>query len=456
MSPRRNVPVVSTTAPQPNSRPSPSRSPATRPSRMMRSSASASITVRLSVARIAACIAAAYSLRSAWARGPRTAGPLRRLSTRNWMPPQSATRPMSPSRASISRTRCPLPRPPIAGLHDMAPTVETLWVTSAVAAPMRAAAAAASQPACPPPTTITSNRVFISQNSPEAAACIRAVAQRQKARGGSTFHVKQRGGPLLVNEHGKRTANVCYRPIVRSSFADAEFPEDHVEYVFHVDASGQALERARGHADLLGDQFLTALAALRPVEGERAIKRRRGHAQHLAVAFARDQHGLTREKAPGECAQSLRQLIDPLACRRRNRKAPRRLEQGVDCASAARHQVDLVGQKPDLAVREPPVLGDGRDRACCRLARIKDPQHQVGHGDGLPRAPHALLLDRVVRWPNARCVTQRHWIARKVEMDLDHVAGRAGVGRHDRGLAFGEAVEQRRLADVGRASDRNL
>ena len=53
--------------------------------------------------------------------GPRTAGPLRRLSTRNWMPPWSATRPIRPSSASISRTRWPLPSPPMAGLQDIAP-----------------------------------------------------------------------------------------------------------------------------------------------------------------------------------------------------------------------------------------------------------------------------------------------------------------------------------------------
>ena len=46
---------------------------------------------------------------------------------------------------------------PIAGLHDISPIVESLWVTSAVLAPNRAAAAAASAPACPPPMTITSN-----------------------------------------------------------------------------------------------------------------------------------------------------------------------------------------------------------------------------------------------------------------------------------------------------------
>src|SRR5690348_17185606 len=68
---------------------------------------------------------------------------------------------MRPSSASISRTRWPLPRPPMAGLQDIAPTVAKRCVTSAVLAPMRAAAAAASQPACPPPTTTTSNPLTI-------------------------------------------------------------------------------------------------------------------------------------------------------------------------------------------------------------------------------------------------------------------------------------------------------
>src|SRR5665647_1727796 len=89
-------------------------------------------------------------------RGPRAAGPLRRFKTRNWMPPLSATRPIRPSSASISRTRWPLPRPPMAGLQDIAPTVANRWVTSAVRAPIRAAALAASQPAWPPPITTTS------------------------------------------------------------------------------------------------------------------------------------------------------------------------------------------------------------------------------------------------------------------------------------------------------------
>jgi len=56
------------------------------------------------------------------------------------MPAASATRPISPSNASISRTRCPFPSPPIAGLQDIAPMVAKRWVTRAVLAPRRAAA----------------------------------------------------------------------------------------------------------------------------------------------------------------------------------------------------------------------------------------------------------------------------------------------------------------------------
>src|SRR5437879_8940120 len=47
--------------------------------------------------------------------------------------------------------------PPIEGLHDICPSVSTLWVNRRVREPMRAAASAASVPAWPPPTTMTSN-----------------------------------------------------------------------------------------------------------------------------------------------------------------------------------------------------------------------------------------------------------------------------------------------------------
>ena len=73
------------------------------------------------------------------------------------MPDTSASRPITPSMASISRTRCPFPSPPIAGLHDISPIVSNFWVSKTVRAPARAEAAAASQPAWPPPMTTTSN-----------------------------------------------------------------------------------------------------------------------------------------------------------------------------------------------------------------------------------------------------------------------------------------------------------
>ena len=49
------------------------------------------------------------------------------------MPAASAAAPITPSSASISRTRWPLPIPPIAGLQDISPIVAARCVSSAVA-----------------------------------------------------------------------------------------------------------------------------------------------------------------------------------------------------------------------------------------------------------------------------------------------------------------------------------
>ena len=51
----------------------------------------------------------------------------------------------------------------MAGLHDISPTVSSLWVSSRVRAPVRAEAAAASQPAWPAPITMTSKAVMRSR-----------------------------------------------------------------------------------------------------------------------------------------------------------------------------------------------------------------------------------------------------------------------------------------------------
>mmetsp|Transcript_10740 Transcript_10740/g.31602 ORF Transcript_10740/g.31602 Transcript_10740/m.31602 type:complete len:260 (-) Transcript_10740:13-792(-) len=146
--PRRNVPAVSTTERAAIVSPLAVTTPATAPVECSaRSSTAASTTRSPGHVAIACCIAALYSVRSACARGPRTAGPFERLSRRKWMPASSAHRAMSPSSASISRTRWPLPTPPMDGLHDSSPMVLACCVTRTVRAPQRAAAAAASQPA---------------------------------------------------------------------------------------------------------------------------------------------------------------------------------------------------------------------------------------------------------------------------------------------------------------------
>src|SRR6185312_10846571 len=147
--PRKKVPVVRTAAAQRIRVPSAAITAERRPSSpISRSSTDAARRVKPSVSSSKHRTARRYNARSACARGPRTAGPLLRLSSLKWIPALSAARPISPSSASISRTRWPLPIPPIEGLQDISPIVSRRWVNSSVRAPMRAATAAASQPPC--------------------------------------------------------------------------------------------------------------------------------------------------------------------------------------------------------------------------------------------------------------------------------------------------------------------
>jgi len=68
----------------------------------------------------------------------------------------SAALAIRPSNTSSSRTRWPLPTPPIDGLHDICPASSARNVSRPTRAPRRAAAAAASHPAWPAPITRTS------------------------------------------------------------------------------------------------------------------------------------------------------------------------------------------------------------------------------------------------------------------------------------------------------------
>ena len=62
------------------------------------------------------------------------------------MPALSIALPMMPSNASISLTKCPLPKPPIAGLHDISPILSLSIVINNVLHPILLLAAVASIP----------------------------------------------------------------------------------------------------------------------------------------------------------------------------------------------------------------------------------------------------------------------------------------------------------------------
>jgi len=86
---------------------------------------------------------------STWARSAWTAGLLLVFSMRIWIYVLSVFNGHLTAKASISRTRCPLPGPPMLGLHGINPMVSKLMHKTRVFNPSLAAAKAASTPAWP-------------------------------------------------------------------------------------------------------------------------------------------------------------------------------------------------------------------------------------------------------------------------------------------------------------------
>src|SRR3954462_11760113 len=90
----------------------------------------------------------------------------------------------------------------MAGLQDIAPTVEKRCVTRAVAAPIRAEAEAASQPAWPPPITMTS-KLSRSVRMDGLLAQRRGSRKRKLER--RLFHVKRcKWSPDVFRENNPR------------------------------------------------------------------------------------------------------------------------------------------------------------------------------------------------------------------------------------------------------------
>src|SRR5215472_1816043 len=180
------------------------------------------------------------------------------------MPARSVARAMIPSSASISRTRWPLPSPPMAGLQDISPIVVGLWVTRRVRAPRRAAAAAASQPACPPPTTMTSKISMAGEDS-------RGPGDGQR---NGMFHVKRRSctsWPRTAHSGAQKHAwlgvvqlkvVVWISPTAVSQSAprarllgpllsDAKLAENAVEDLLHIDPARDTSQRPGRQAKIL-------------------------------------------------------------------------------------------------------------------------------------------------------------------------------------------------------------
>src|SRR5262249_50139168 len=328
------------------------------------------------------------------------------------MPARSATRPIRPSSASSSRTRWPLPRPPIAGLQDIAPTVAKRWVTSATLAPMRAAAAAASQPAWPPPTTTTSYCRFIVPNSPSAELL---ADRRQSVHFTSDATIPgrvSRETSAQLGREGRPLAQVvrCARltPLCGPLFADKKTPEDHVENILHVHPPQKFAQCPGRQAKLLCHDFLPAVlrGALR------ALQREHGFPQMGALALARHQSGLWREEVLGKARHRVNQFINTGTCLAGNKVNNFFL---IECRFNSSllllcHQIHFIDHQPGG--------GFGCNCDCGKLQRlplartgVHDPKHQVRADRLLARAPHALAFDWIVGFANAGGVDRRHRIA---------------------------------------------
>ena len=93
------------------------------------------------------------------------------------------------------------------------------------------------------------------------------------------------------------------------------------------------------------------------------------------------------------------------------------------------------------------------------LARVEQQDHDVGVLDRLQRLHDRELLDRLEHLAapaDARGVDQRVATLVALEVEVDRVARRARLVEGDDALLAEQRVDQRRLADVGAADDRDL
>src|ERR1019366_7360733 len=395
MRPRRNVPVVTTAARHASVEPSSRIRPASRPPRTLNPAAVPSATARFGAAARIRAISAAYRTLSDWQRRPRTAVPREPFSTLNWIAVRSATSPIAPPSASISRTTCPFARPPTAGLQLMRPIVARSRVRRSVFFPRRAEASAASQPAWPPPTTTTSHR------APPPATLL--------------AHAERREDPVQELLGGRLARD---RPQRRERLA-------------HV------------HRDELRRAASAACKLPRLAQG-----RRRGR-QGLAVPLEDEELAVGFHEAEAGGAKRA-QRFEPQARTRRNEN----LEAAFPALfRVATREIRFCAHnqnrgRSSLSQKFLVLLVPSQDK----IARIQD---EVRRFPRPLRDGDADFLDLVLRRTQPRRVEKRNRLAADLARLGDRVARRAGHARDNGAIAPDEGVEERRLPCVRPPEDRD-
>ena len=113
--------------------------------------------------------------------------------------------------------------------------------------------------------------------------------------------------------------------------------------------------------------------------------------------------------------------------------------------------------------QRPALLDHGAQQARVLLGdvvlRVHDDDHHVGGLDGLQGLDHAEFLDRLLdprAAPQARRIDQRIALAVALEGHHDGIARGARLVVGDQPILAQQAIDQRALADVGAAYDRDL
>ena len=109
-------------------------------------------------------------------------------------------------------------------------------------------------------------------------------------------------------------------------------------------------------------------------------------------------------------------------------------------------EIGLVGDRKRPRVRTP--------RGCAAVSASLHDDQQIGRCRPRPRASDALGLDRIAGLAQPGGVEQRHRHAAQHHARLQHVARGSRRGRHDRHVAPGQRIDQRRFADIRRPGDR--